>query len=106
MISETTFRKTLIDQLTAVANSREIDKHLLQMQYVEDKMGILSEFLDYYTDELLKYQQFANEFELNEINELRKFLDLLRVDARERIVWPEVQTRAKDILVRLANRQT
>ena len=56
MNSKTTFRRTLIDELDGLANSREVDERLVQIEYIEEKNEVIGEFLDYYTDDLIQYK--------------------------------------------------
>jgi hypothetical protein len=105
MNPETTFRKTLTDELIALTNSKELDERLIQMQCVEDKQDILGEFLDYYTDDLLKYKPFTDEFGSNEIEEFRSFLDLLRIAMHEKAPWLKVRTQAESLLAQLRLRE-
>ena len=98
MDAETRFRGTLVGQLKSLANSRELDEHLVQMDYVEDKQDALGGFLDYYTDTLLTYDVFVKEFEPLEIEEMREFLCALEGAIREKTRWEDVRAVASRML--------
>ena len=98
MGAETGFRKALIDAIGALANSRELDDRLVRVKYVEDKTDLLGEILDYYTDDLLQYEAFAEEFCSGEISELRDFLCFITEALRGSTAWSEVQTRSANLL--------
>lgn len=98
MSSGTTFRKTLMGQLAALVDTRELEDRLVQTRYVEEKDDLLGEFLDYYTDELLKYDSFASEFDPSEIDHLRRFLNYIQVGAHGPSAWSEVQVQAASLL--------
>ena len=104
MDTGTTFRRTLVGQLKSLANSRELDEHLVQMDYVEDKQDVLGEFLDYYTDSLLSYDAFAKEVTAPEIEEVRKFICSLDGATQDKRRWEDIRAEAARLLVCLGFR--
>ena len=101
MNSKTSFRKTLLEELTIIADSHELDERFVQMKYVEEKEDVLGEFIDYYSDSLLRYKTFTDEFTPTEIKELHIFLNFLRISAKGKGTWPEVRIQAGMLLGRL-----
>jgi len=99
MEDNTTFRKLLADQLTLLVNAPELDSHFLQVDdCVEDKLDILSEFVDYYTEDLLKYEPFIKEFSKVEIEELRNFIHRLNNAFAANARWEDIHFHAIKLL--------
>src|ERR1700749_3521956 len=95
MNTETTFKKTLINELRKIVESQDQGEDFVQTQYVETKAEVIRELLDYYTERLLMYPPFAAEFKSDEISSLSDFLQFLRNDVTKgRTTWPEIQKRA------------
>jgi hypothetical protein len=101
MDTGTTFRITLVGELTSLVNSHELGERSVQMDYVEDKKDVLSEFLDYYTDSLFEYEAFSREFTVLEIEELRKFIRHLRDAIGGKITWGEIRSETSSVLSHL-----
>jgi hypothetical protein len=101
MDAENTFRQTLIGELAELANSRELDKDLVQMRHVEDKRDILGEWLDYYTQDLLAFRPFTAEFALTEIEAPREFLTFVDSAFEGRATWSDLRTRSANLLALL-----
>ena len=101
MANETTFRTTLISQLTSLVTSQELDKRFVRAIYIEDKQDVLGEFLDYYTDELLAYERFEEHFTPQEIDAIRDFMLCVRSAMREVLGWREIVTQATSLLAML-----
>ncbi|MDP9176009.1 MAG: hypothetical protein M3O30_19405 [Planctomycetota bacterium] len=102
MNPQTTFRKTLVNELTALAGAHELDQHFVQMKYIEEKRDVLGEFLDYYTDDVLDYKPFADEFNQVEIEKLRRFISFLHDVRQGTRTWPDARTEAASLLEHLA----
>jgi hypothetical protein len=100
------FRNALVEQLAAIADSQEKGERLAGMEYVEEKQDVLSELLDYYTDELIKYKPFAEEFNSVEIEELRRVLDFLRIASEGKATWSQVKFQATNLWKCLAGSET
>jgi hypothetical protein len=98
---ETTFRETLVRQLMALAASRELDQDTIHMGHIEAKQDVIGEFLDYYTDDLMRYGPFAAEFGSDELSHLRQFVLFLGSAAKEKTGWAETRFRASALSERL-----
>ena len=101
MNAETTFRELLKRQLAEVCNSTDIGGDFVQMEHVEEKRDVLGEFIDYYRDECLDGQPFANEFSSDEIGFIRSFINYLNAEFEKSVNWSEVHERAGTLLSEL-----
>ena len=94
-----TFRRTLAAQLAAIAGARELDGRFVQMGHTEGKVDVVGELLDYYTQDILRYKPFADEFGLQELELLLDFILFLRNDTSRGVeTWAEVRLRAVKLL--------
>jgi hypothetical protein len=101
MGTETTFRDTLICELESLVNSRELDEQTVQLTYVENKWDLLGEFLDFYTDELLAFDPFTEEFTRPETRELEGLLRTFRESRQLNTRWSEICRQAADLVKQL-----
>lgn len=101
MDSPTAFRVDLICQLTAIGNSQELDEDTVQMEHAEKKEDVLGELLDYYTDDLIRYQPFAKEFSPSELREIRDFFKAVNAGFQAKDRWSIVQGGANHLLTKL-----
>jgi len=99
MTSEkTTFRKTLMEEISALVGSRELDERYVQMKHIEEKRDVLGELLDYYTHELLEYRPFADEFSSAEVEKIDGFLKSVKDAFESKRTWTDVSTQAAKLL--------
>lgn len=105
MNPHTTFRAELVRQLELLVKPQEAGELLVGLPYVETKLDVLGEFLDYYTDDLLKYQPFAEEFLPFEIEGLRSLLDVFHAAMQKEIAWPETRFQSELLLGLLRQRK-
>jgi len=98
---QTTFRKELINYLEAIAGSSEIDAEYVRVEFVEAKGDRLGELVDYYTDDLLRYAPFCDEFTADEIAGLSRLIAFFEEWFDSRGSWDQVRTRVSEELCRL-----
>jgi hypothetical protein len=92
--AETTFRKSLLAEISTLAGADELDDLHVQMGCIEEKKDVLGELLDYYTDELLRYKPFADEFNSVEIERISDFLKGVREAFKGTESWAGIKERA------------
>ncbi len=101
MDTETRFRILLVDELTSLVNSQEINGRFVRMGHVEERQDVLGEFLDCYGDALLKYEPFTKEFTPLEIEEFRRFLRMLDDAMQLKTSWANIRAEAGKLLAYL-----
>lgn len=102
MNRHTTFRSLLIKELSIIAASEQFNDSCVQVaDYTETRIDLAGEICDYYTGELLAYEDFNAEFDLAEIDILRKLVSLLDLFLKHDTTWANVQVEAWSLLERL-----
>ncbi len=108
---QTTFRITLISDLTLIVNSVELDEEFVQMDgYAEDKFDVVCEYTDYYAYGLLEHEPFIKEFAPTQMEDLRNFIRYLKevVQAKKvqakKIDWSGVRAEAANLLASLTRK--
>ena len=110
---QTTFRKQLDGELHRIVDSVELDANCVQTvyydedqnrsEYVEDKLNLMGEFVDYYTEELFEFDPWRKEFSAEDIEHIREFVAFAHKAVRSDLNWPEFKTVAAKLRHHLMN---